>query len=124
MQADCTLCRPLTGLSECSLSPDRLHPGAVEATANLKSYGVTGRCPRCRHRIETISACGTSSRRPLPGATRLIHPNHFIMRSRTNAILRSFSLQRPCPLGFPRKDAKEEDPMSQCETSRCWRGSH
>ena len=37
---------------ECSLPPDRLHPGAVLDTANLSLTVFNRKLPRCRHRLK------------------------------------------------------------------------
>jgi hypothetical protein len=73
-------------LDECSPSPDRLHPGAVETTANLRTLRLPRKSPRCRHRIEEIRMRGKGSRPPLCGPLPPIHRNHLRMRRRTNAI--------------------------------------
>jgi hypothetical protein len=42
---------------ECSPSPDRLHSGAVESTANLRSHGVTRKMPPDAAIDEMIPEC-------------------------------------------------------------------
>src|SRR5215213_832633 len=129
MRRDCTLCAncmcesarrvklanalDVNEKGECSLSPDRLHPGAVDQPPIQRPSGVYLKILRMPPSIEMIRV--RYKRPPLFGRLHSIHRDHFVMRRRTNAISHplnsdEFDRRRYCnaraQIDFSRKAAK------------------